>query len=75
MSYTLEVKPGRTTRGVVWLDLTQFKVVRNGTNSLLLMSADGTQCFSILKGKRRKQVLESLGYDADAIWESQEVQQ
>jgi hypothetical protein len=75
MSYTLQVKPGQKAREVVWLDLSQYKVVRDGTNTLLLMSLDGRQCFSILKSGQRRRVLESLGYDPAAVWKPEEVLQ
>jgi hypothetical protein len=66
MSFTLEVKPGRS-REVIWLDLSQCKVLRVGTQTMTVVTSDG-RCFDILKGKRRKHILEIKGYDPDAIY-------
>jgi hypothetical protein len=48
---------------VMEIDWESFKVILSGTNRDLI--GDGKIAFSILKGQRRRKILEKLGYDPD----------
>lgn len=65
--YTLEVKPGADGE-VLWLDRSQYKILKRSTNTTLLLSSDGKQCFAILNGGHRRRVLTRLGYDPDQTY-------